>query len=222
MVSGAHSWEPLKSCPLSAFSPEPKDRPGLEQAPARSEQTAADPAWAQECAAPGLPARSPCVRGASCQPRNSISVFRCLPPLFRLLNDFYFFGFCLFQKIGKQPRWMSVQGGKREVCSALSTTVSHPNMAVLYVQQLLFFKKWYFQNQSLFFPPSDHFLPNKFTCNDWKFCTGKTLKYCWERVKVVKCVVLEKHPFVAVVMNGTPPASCDSVVGQTVQNRALS
>lgn len=51
---------------------------------------------------------------------------------------------------------------------------------------------------------------------------GKTLKYCWERVKVVKFVVLEKHPFVAVFMNGTPPASCDSVVGQTVRNRALS
>lgn len=63
MVSGAHSWEPLKSCPLSAFSPEPKDRPGLEQAPARSEQTAADPASAQECAAPGLPPQPACPRG---------------------------------------------------------------------------------------------------------------------------------------------------------------
>lgn len=51
---------------------------------------------------------------------------------------------------------------------------------------------------------------------------AKTLKYCWERVNVVKCVVLEKHPFVAVFMKGTSPASCDSVVGQAAENRAVS
>lgn len=101
MVSGAHSWEPLKSCPLSAFSPEPKDRPGLEQAPARSEQTAADPASAQDCAAPGLPAR---IRMSGEPPASpgvpSVSSGVC-PLFFRLLSDFYFFGFRLFQKIGK-------------------------------------------------------------------------------------------------------------------------
>lgn len=142
MVSGAHSWEPLKSCPLSAFSPEPKDRPGLEQAPARSEQTAADPASAQECAAPGLPARSPHVRGASCQPRSSISVFRCLPPLFPLA-EWLLFLWLLPVSENREVAQVDERGrgGKREVCSALSTTVSHPNMAVLYVQQLLFFKK---------------------------------------------------------------------------------
>lgn len=29
MASSAHSWEPLKSCFLSAFLPQPKDQPGL-------------------------------------------------------------------------------------------------------------------------------------------------------------------------------------------------
>lgn len=73
----------------------------------------------------------------------------------------------------------------------------------------------------MFCLPSDHFLPNKFPCNDWKFCTEETLKYCWERVKVVKFVVLEKNPLVTVFINVTPPASCDSVLGQTAQNRGL-
>lgn len=56
MVSGAHSWEPLKSCSLSAFSPEPKDEPGLGEALVCLEQTAARTARADACApAPAFP-----------------------------------------------------------------------------------------------------------------------------------------------------------------------
>lgn len=66
MVSGAQSWEPLKSCSLSAFSPEPKDKPGLGEALACLEQTAAS----------GQPPARPPARdsgeppaGGSCRPR---------------------------------------------------------------------------------------------------------------------------------------------------------
>ena len=87
MVSGAHSGEPVKSCSLSAFSPEPKDKPGLGEALACLEQTAAETAWAEDCAAPSLP-QSPPFPG-SLLPAEIVSVFRCLPPFSHLPGDLF-------------------------------------------------------------------------------------------------------------------------------------
>ena len=102
MVSGAHCWEPLKSCFLSAFSPEPKDKPGLGEALACLEQTAARTTRAGEWAAPSPP-QSPRFRfrGASFR-RELPSVSSGACPHLACRVTFYFLGFCQSQKIGKQ------------------------------------------------------------------------------------------------------------------------
>ena len=76
LVSGACSRKPLKSCSLSAFSPEPKDKPGLGEALACLEQTAAETAQAEARAAPSLP-QSPSFPG-SLLLAEMVSDFRCL------------------------------------------------------------------------------------------------------------------------------------------------
>lgn len=168
MVSGAHCWEPLKSCSLSAFSPEPKDKPGLGGALACLEQTAARTAWAGGWAAPSPP-QSPRCR-VSGEPPSAGSCRQCLQvpaPSSSLAGWLVFLGLLPVSEnreaageswmrsriwaVMQQSRklggghwrltWPRVAaGGRREGRSALRVTVLHPKMAVLYMQRFHFLK----------------------------------------------------------------------------------
>lgn len=62
--------------------------------------------------------------------------------------------------------------GVRDTCPACSAALLQPNMAAVWIQQLGFFFLSPFKSYFLSLP-SNNSLHNKFTCNDWKFCTEK-------------------------------------------------
>lgn len=129
----------------SASAPEPTA--SLAWGSSSSEQSA-------ECAAPARP-------GPPVQPPNSVSVFRCLLPLCRLLGDTYFLGFCQFQETdvpgATGPEWNlgdaatiqkrgkgapGVGGG--EAHPALSAAASTQMWQFLHSAVPIVFLKWHF------------------------------------------------------------------------------
>lgn len=112
MVSGAHFWEPQKSCSLSAFLPEPKDKPGLGEALVCLCWSAAKTACTAECTlCEGRPLQ-PCPRAGTSQGFSlpgvsaeiaSVSVLQMYSHSFSFASwPSYFLGFASCQKVGKQ------------------------------------------------------------------------------------------------------------------------
>lgn len=85
------------------------------------------------------------------------------------------------------PRSVGVAGRQEGVCAGLCL---HLGLTRIWVFCMFSSYGWFFfflngTFKVSLFPPTNHFLPNKFTCNDYKFCTGKNVEMLLKRFHVL-------------------------------------